>query len=139
MTAASQASAGTTATPATNEGSRSAGQPLEAAAHEEALRVRVGTGRETMRRLMVKARQECPRVVFPEGSHPTILRACSILADEGLVRPILLGSEAAIRRAMEETGVEAAGATIVRHDTGTPLIYNKEDLLNPWHIVTRKK
>jgi 3'(2'), 5'-bisphosphate nucleotidase len=35
--------------------------------------------------------------------------------------------------------VEAAGATIVRHDTGTPLIYNKEDLLNPWHIVTRKK
>lgn len=90
-----------------------AGQPLEAAAHEEALRVRVGTGRETMRRLMVKARQECPRVVFPEGSHPTILRACSILADEGLVRPILLGSEAAIRRAMEETGVEAAGATVV--------------------------
>jgi 3'(2'), 5'-bisphosphate nucleotidase len=35
--------------------------------------------------------------------------------------------------------VEAAGATMVRHDTGTPLIYNKEDLLNPWHVVTRKK
>ena len=33
--------------------------------------------------------------------------------------------------------VEAAGATIVRHDTGTPLIYNKEDLLNPWHVVRR--
>ncbi|MFO7707251.1 MAG: 3'(2'),5'-bisphosphate nucleotidase CysQ [Desulfobacterales bacterium] len=35
--------------------------------------------------------------------------------------------------------VEAAGATMVRHDTGTPLAYNKEDLLNPWHVVTRKK
>jgi 3'(2'), 5'-bisphosphate nucleotidase len=34
--------------------------------------------------------------------------------------------------------VEAAGATMVRYDTGTPLIYNKEDLLNPWHVVTRK-
>lgn len=35
--------------------------------------------------------------------------------------------------------VEAAGAVMVRHDTGAPLTYNKEDLLNPWHVVTRKK
>jgi 3'(2'), 5'-bisphosphate nucleotidase len=33
---------------------------------------------------------------------------------------------------------EAAGATVLRYDTGTPMVYNKEDLLNPWHIVTRK-
>lgn len=33
---------------------------------------------------------------------------------------------------------EAAGARVVRHDTGQPLLYNKEDLLNPWHVVTRK-
>jgi len=33
---------------------------------------------------------------------------------------------------------EAAGASVLRYDTGTPLVYNKEDLLNPWHIVTRK-
>jgi 3'(2'), 5'-bisphosphate nucleotidase len=33
---------------------------------------------------------------------------------------------------------EAAGATVTRHDTGGPMTYNKEDLLNPWHIVTRK-
>ena len=33
---------------------------------------------------------------------------------------------------------EAAGDTVRRHDTGQPLRYNKEDLLNPWHIVTRK-
>jgi 3'(2'), 5'-bisphosphate nucleotidase len=33
---------------------------------------------------------------------------------------------------------EAAGASVLRHDTGAPLRYNKEDLLNPWHIVTRK-
>jgi 3'(2'), 5'-bisphosphate nucleotidase len=34
---------------------------------------------------------------------------------------------------------EAAGATVTRHDTGGPMTYNKEDLLNPWHVVTRKK
>ena len=33
---------------------------------------------------------------------------------------------------------EAAGARVTRHDTGAPMIYNKEDLLNPWHVVTRK-
>jgi 3'(2'), 5'-bisphosphate nucleotidase len=33
---------------------------------------------------------------------------------------------------------EAAGARVARHDTGQPLRYNKEDLLNPWHVVTRK-
>ncbi len=33
---------------------------------------------------------------------------------------------------------EAAGARVARHDTGEPLHYNKEDLLNPWHIVTRR-
>jgi 3'(2'), 5'-bisphosphate nucleotidase len=33
---------------------------------------------------------------------------------------------------------EAAGARVARHDTGQPLLYNKEDLLNPWHVVTRK-
>lgn len=33
---------------------------------------------------------------------------------------------------------EAAGARVARHDTGEPLLYNKEDLLNPWHVVTRK-
>lgn len=33
---------------------------------------------------------------------------------------------------------EAAGASIVRYDTGGPMIYNKDDLLNPWHVVTRK-
>jgi 3'(2'), 5'-bisphosphate nucleotidase len=32
---------------------------------------------------------------------------------------------------------EAAGARVARHDTGQPLMYNKEDLLNPWHVVTR--
>jgi 3'(2'), 5'-bisphosphate nucleotidase len=32
---------------------------------------------------------------------------------------------------------EAAGATVLRHDTGKPLTYNKENLLNPWFIVAR--
>lgn len=86
---------------------------LETGAYAETLRERIGTGRETLRTLMVKARSECPRVVFPEGGHETILRACSILVDEGIARPVLLGSEADIRRAVEELGIDAGGLTVV--------------------------
>ena len=32
---------------------------------------------------------------------------------------------------------EYAGASVHRYDTSKPLIYNKEDLLNPWFIVQR--
>ncbi len=32
----------------------------------------------------------------------------------------------------------ASGAVVTRHDDGTPLAYNKENLLNPWFIVERK-
>ena len=32
---------------------------------------------------------------------------------------------------------ECAGARVYRHDDGTPLIYNKPDLLNPWFVVER--
>ncbi len=92
---------------------------LDAEAYEESLIVRIGTGREMMRRLIVKARREHPRVVFTEGSHETILRAASILADEGIARPILLGNEGAIRSAFETLGVEAAGISIVDPDRST--------------------
>ena len=32
----------------------------------------------------------------------------------------------------------ASGAQVVRHDDGSPLAYNKENLLNPWFIVNRR-
>jgi 3'(2'), 5'-bisphosphate nucleotidase len=32
---------------------------------------------------------------------------------------------------------ESAGARVYQHDTSKPLIYNKEDLHNPWFIVQR--
>ncbi len=34
--------------------------------------------------------------------------------------------------------VENAGGEVVDYNTGRPLVYNKEDILNPWFIVKRK-
>ncbi len=86
---------------------------VESEPYQESLRVRMGTGRETMRRLVVKARHECPRVVFPEGTHETILRACRILVDEGVARPVLLGTDADVRAALSRLAVDPSGTTIV--------------------------
>jgi hypothetical protein len=42
----------------------------------------------------MRARQRSPRIVFSEGSNETMLRACGILLDEAIARPVLVGSEA---------------------------------------------
>jgi malate dehydrogenase (oxaloacetate-decarboxylating)(NADP+) len=87
--------------------------PQDGDAYEESLSVRLGTGRETMRRLIVKARQEMMRIVFPEGTNETILRACHILEDEGIARPILLGREEEIRSEIERLALDLGSITIV--------------------------
>ncbi len=81
--------------------------------YEESLTVRLGAGQETLRRLILKAKQAPLRVVFPEGTNETILRACSILSDEGIAIPILLGREAEVRKSIERLGLELGGVQIV--------------------------
>jgi malate dehydrogenase (oxaloacetate-decarboxylating)(NADP+) len=46
-----------------------------------------------------------PRIVFPEGSNARILKAVSILKDEGLIQPILLGNKKIIHKKMDQLGV----------------------------------
>jgi malate dehydrogenase (oxaloacetate-decarboxylating)(NADP+) len=81
--------------------------------YQESLTVRLGTGRDTMRRLILRARQEDFHVVFSEGTNETILRACSVLLDEGIAKPILLGSEVEIGKIIDKLGLELRGIQIV--------------------------
>ncbi len=88
-------------------------RPMDDGAYQESLAVRLGTGREMMRRLMVKARHDPPRVVFTDGVNETIQRAASVLADEGVARPVLLGEEGEIRAGIARAGLDPAGLTVV--------------------------
>ncbi len=88
-------------------------RPVETASYQESLTVRIGTGRETLRRLMVKARQGPQRIVFADGTSETIQRAAAILADEGISRPVLLGDEAEIRAGVARLGLDPSGLTFV--------------------------
>ncbi len=88
-------------------------RPQDAEAYEASLTIRLGTGRDTMRELILAARREPLRVVFSEGTDETILRAASILVDEGIARPILLGREDEVRAAIESLRLDLGGIPIV--------------------------
>lgn len=86
---------------------------LKSEDYQESLNIRLGTGRETLRRLIMRARQEKYRVVFSEGTSETILRSCSVLLDEGIAVPILLGQESEVNKLIEKLGVELSGVQII--------------------------
>jgi len=89
-----------------------AGLTIENETHRERLTVRLGAGRETLRGLIMKARHETFRVVFSEGSSETILRACSILLDENIAQPILVGNEHDVRQVAERLDLDLGGIQI---------------------------
>ena len=66
--------------------------------YRDQLEARLGRSRGLMRGLMSRAVQDPKTVVFPEGEEPKIIRAARRLVDEGIARPILLGSRGVIEQ-----------------------------------------
>ncbi len=70
--------------------------------YKQQLEARLGKQKEVMRIFINKAKSQPKRIVFPEGSEEKILRACQVIIDEGIAKPILLGKkEAVIQKAKE--------------------------------------
>jgi len=90
-----------------------ASSPKESNVYRESLAVRLGTGREILRGLIMRARQKPLRVVYPEGTSETILRACSILIEEKIAQPIILGPEEMIREKIDQLDLDLGGIAIV--------------------------
>ena len=77
------------------------------------LESRLGRAQEIMRRIIEKAKREPRRIVFLEGAEPKILRACQIILDEGIAKPILLGNRVVIRKKAAELHLDLKGAHVV--------------------------
>ena len=84
-------------------------------AYGERLERILGREREVMRKVINKAARNPRRVVLPEGDNAKILRAAQIALEEGIARPILLGSEAQIRQVAEANDIPLEGLEIVDH------------------------
>jgi malate dehydrogenase (oxaloacetate-decarboxylating)(NADP+) len=85
--------------------------------YREQLEKRLGKAHELMRSMIHKAQAHPRRVVFPEGSHQKILRACHVLKEEKIAIPILLGRASEIQRTADELGLPLDGFTIVDPET----------------------
>ena len=134
---------------------------LAAGAGDENLRTVLDRLRTRSRRLPIDVEPHAPFVIVGSRSHQTpelhvyvdqkrrelgevtfisagsSLKYCLVAEGRADVYP-RLGPTMEWDTAAGQVIAEAAGASVLRHDTGEPLRYNKEDLLNPWHVVTRK-
>ena len=87
--------------------------PVDLADYREQLEKRLGKAHELMRIMIHKAQSNPKRVVFPEGDHEKILRACHVLLEEKIAVPVLLGHGGQVQRAAAELGISLEGAVVV--------------------------
>jgi malate dehydrogenase (oxaloacetate-decarboxylating)(NADP+) len=89
--------------------------PIDLEQYRAELIARLGRGREVMRDMMRRARQDPRRIVYPEGENDRIIRASALVLGEGIARPILLGRPEQVRERAAALGVSIEGAEIVDH------------------------
>jgi malate dehydrogenase (oxaloacetate-decarboxylating)(NADP+) len=82
--------------------------------YRDQLEARLGRTREIARTLIHRAQQSPKRIVFPEGSHPRVLRVARHLVEEQIAEPILLGRGDEIERAAERLDIPLDGITWIR-------------------------
>lgn len=90
-----------------------AGREMDLDAYRQELELRLGQSRQAVQVVQMRAQTDPKRIVFPEGDQQRVLRACRIIADEGIAHPIVIGREEDIARQLDELGYDDDFVTIV--------------------------
>jgi len=108
---------------------------LDMEQYKEKLEGQLGQSRKVMRFMINKARKEPKRIVFPEGDHETILKACEIVTEQGIAHPILLGTRELIEQKIFDLHLDLKDVTIVdpRHSEEV------EDYVSTFYTMRRRK
>lgn len=110
------------------------------AAYAKSLQERLGQTGSIMRnirsRLPGTDGADKPRIVFPEGSNARVLKAVSILRDEGLIQPILLGNKKIIHKKMDALGVSSLKDIEVISAEDSP---KYEDYVKEFFVLRQRK
>jgi len=88
-------------------------EPVDLDEYREQLEKRLGKAREVMLMVTHRAQAAPKRVVFPEGDNEKILRACHVLVEEKVARPVLLGNEHMVRAKAADLGISLEGMQVV--------------------------
>jgi malate dehydrogenase (oxaloacetate-decarboxylating)(NADP+) len=86
---------------------------LDIAHYREVLESRLGRGREVMRGILNRAKQNPRRIVYPEGEHERIIRAAALVVEEKLAQPVLVGRPRVIKAHAEELGISLRGIEVM--------------------------
>jgi len=78
---------------------------------------RLSRTRRVMHGVFDQAMADPKRIIFPEGEAVKIVRAAKILADEGICRPVLLGSAAAIGTLLVDHEIPESAVDVVDPST----------------------
>ncbi len=116
-------------------------QPVDLEEYKEQLERRLGKAHEVMRSVVHKAQRQPKRVVFPEGEESKILRACQILLDEKIAKPVLLGNRQRILARLSELHLNLGGAEVIEPAAFPKLQRYTDELYRLRHRkgVTRKE
>ena len=77
------------------------------------LNKRLGLDNQLMRILSNKARRDPKRLVFADAENTKVLKAASIVYDDGIAYPILLGNETRIRSIAEANNIDITDLPII--------------------------
>ncbi len=77
------------------------------------LNKRLGLDNQLMRILSNKARRDPKRLVFLDAENTKVLKAASIVYDDGIAYPILLGNEARIKNIAEANNIDITDLPII--------------------------
>jgi malate dehydrogenase (oxaloacetate-decarboxylating)(NADP+) len=96
--------------------------------YRHSLEKRLGGDPGVTRVLIQKARAKPCRIVFPEGENPTVLRACRVLVDEEIARPVLLGNAQTIRERATSLHLDLGALEIIDVETHPRLSFYADEL-----------
>ena len=60
-----------------------------------------------------KAQSKLMTIVLPEGDEPRTVQAAKIIKDEGLAKPVLIGTREAVQKTAKETGTDITGIEVI--------------------------
>ncbi|MEI8110446.1 MAG: NADP-dependent malic enzyme [Chitinophagia bacterium] len=106
-----------TVAPAVAQAAMDSGVAQKIITNTEAYRLelnkRLGLDNQLMRVIGNKARKDPKRLLFAEADNQKILKAASILYDEGIAYPILLGDPIKINKIAEENNIDLSDIPII--------------------------
>ena len=91
-----------------------AGFEIDLDEYRDELEAKLGKSREVMRKVIHKAQKSPKQIVYPEGDQDKILKACQIVIDESIAKPILLGDEKEIKERIDDLGLDLSEAPILQ-------------------------